>query len=146
MKKVIEYTIMVLCICTGLFIGFSNQKKQEARAEGVKNETQQNAGKTMESTDQKKEEYQKKIQDMLDEYGKKLDELKAKGKELSEDAKAEYNKMLQNLAEKRKVAAKKFKQLSKASEKTWENFKDGVDKAAAEMEKAFSDAISKYSK
>jgi hypothetical protein len=54
--------------------------------------------------------------------------------------------MLQNLTEKRKVVAKKAKQLSKASEKTWGNFKEGVDKAAEEMKSAYNDAVTKYLK
>jgi len=72
--------------------------------------------------------------------------LKTKAKELSDDAKREFNKEMKEFQKKQEVADKKLKDLKSASAKAWEKIKAEMESAIDELDKQYNKMVSRFQK
>jgi uncharacterized coiled-coil DUF342 family protein len=80
----------------------------------------------------------------LQEWGAKLDGMKAKADQVGADKKAELNAKIESLAAKRDALAKQLSALKDSSDDAWESLKSGMQDAWQDLGKAFEDAASKF--
>jgi hypothetical protein len=78
-----------------------------------------------------------KIETRLRQLGTKLDKLAAKATEIGADAKVDYCKQIDLIKDKHSVVRSKLDAFRAAKGQKWDNFKDGVESAWHELERAF---------
>jgi DNA repair exonuclease SbcCD ATPase subunit len=139
------------CIMFFLFFGLlvtgarCEEKKQSgASLEDVKKKAAETEAAASAYTEQKKEEYQKQIEAKIKDVEKKMDEMEAKGKKMKGEALAEWNRQMDRLQAQKKAATRKLDELKKSSGQGWENLKEGMNKAVADLEKSFHQMLSHY--
>jgi uncharacterized coiled-coil DUF342 family protein len=98
----------------------------------------------VEYTKQQKEQFQRKMQAKLNEYRKRIYELRVKADEMSAQVKDKVNRRLQDLEAKRKAADEKLAQLESSSDKAWAEIKEGLDQAVKDLDQAYKDASSQF--
>lgn len=76
-----------------------------------------------------KEEYQKKLQAQLDEWGPEIDKLKAVADKAKTGLQGEYYKEIEDLRSKQQAAQQKLHELKGASEEAWGDLKTGIETA-----------------
>lgn len=85
-----------------------------------------------------------KLVAQLKEWDAEIDKLEAKAQGAQAETKAKYNKQVQELRNKKKVAQDKLEQVKQASEGAWEDLKSGAEEAFGAMKNAFQSALSKF--
>lgn len=91
-----------------------------------------------------KQAYESKVKAQLDNFNAQIDQMKAKAAEANADAAIEYNKMIDDLTNKRDTAQAKLDEIGKASEDAWEDLKVGFESAWNDLENAFKNAMNKF--
>jgi gas vesicle protein len=81
---------------------------------------------------------------LLDQTDAEVDVLQAKADEASGDAKVVYQKEIENLKQKREVAANKLDELDDASADSWDDAKDGFTEAYKALYDAYKDAVANF--
>jgi gas vesicle protein len=81
---------------------------------------------------------------LLDKTDAEVDVLQAKADEASGDAKVVYQKEIENLKQKREVAANKLDELDDASADSWDDAKDGFTEAYKALYDAYKDAVANF--
>ncbi len=92
----------------------------------------------------KKEEYQKKLQEELDEWGREIDKLKVLADKAKAGLKTEYQKEVLDLKAKRQAAQGKLDELKKESGEAWVDLKGGIEIAWDALGKAVKSAASRF--
>lgn len=96
--------------------------------------------KTAPEATQKKEQYEKSMEERLKNLGKQLDELNAKAAQRTEEARKELDQYLKDAEKKQQAASRKLEEMRKASAAKWRKFTSDMNKAADEFEKAYERA------
>ncbi len=91
-----------------------------------------------------KDEYYEKLEAQLKDWGKQIDELKAKAAQASAEMKEKYDETLQVLIAKRDEVASRLLELRKSGDEAWVDIKVGLENALDEMRGAFDNAVSKF--
>jgi chromosome segregation ATPase len=91
-----------------------------------------------------KEAYQKKLEAQLSEWDAKLDVLSARAQKATADARIAYENELESLKAKRAAARETLEELGRRSGTAWEDMKDGVEKAWADMGKAIDKIAARF--
>ncbi len=91
-----------------------------------------------------KEEYQKKLQEQLDVWGKDIDKLKVVAEKAKTGLQGEYYKELEELRSQQLTAQKKLHELKGASGEAWEDLKTGIEISWNAMGTAIKSAISRF--
>jgi hypothetical protein len=91
-----------------------------------------------------REDYTKAVNEKLESWEKKINELKGKAAELKEEAKKEFNKGMIELLQKQKAAKKEWKSVKRAAGDKWEKVKSDMDAAIQNMEKAYNKLTSRF--
>lgn len=91
-----------------------------------------------------KNDYHKKMEDKMQEWGSKLDDLKAKAQRAEAETKVKINQEINALQQKQEVAQEKLQELDAAGEEAWEDLKVGVEKAWDDIGRAVSSAQAKF--
>jgi chromosome segregation ATPase len=125
----------------GFVMGDSAQDWLDAEAE-IDRILQQPKGKGALLT--AKQEFQQKLEAQLKEWDAKLDELKAKAQEAKTELRADYEKQLEVLSDKRATAQAKIQELRLRTEDAWEDLKGGTEKAWDEMRSALDRIASRF--
>jgi nucleotide-binding universal stress UspA family protein len=86
-----------------------------------------------EERSEKRKAYQEKIEAQLNEWGTKIDELKAKAEKSKAELKIKYEKQIEELRNQQGVAQQKLLELKKSGEKAWEGLKTGMEKSLEEL-------------
>lgn len=86
---------------------------------------------------------QQKLSKELDDLDAKIADLKERARQAGDRAKAEWEACLPRLETQRETAARKLKELKRASKDTWEQTRAKTEAAFAEVEKGFKEAWSK---
>ncbi len=89
-----------------------------------------------------REEYERRIEAELEEYGKKLAELQSKAKGVEQQAKADFDQKIEALQKKQQLAHEKLEELKSAGSDTWKNMKSGVEAAMEELDRAYHRVLS----
>ncbi len=79
----------------------------------------------------------------LKEWDAKLQQFEAKAQKAEAKAKAEYNRQIQDLYDKKKTVQQKIRQLEQTSEHAWEELKLGCEMAFSDMKESMKAAIEK---
>ena len=91
-----------------------------------------------------KEDYQKELQEQLDEWGKEIDKLKAVAEKAKAGLQAEYYKEVEDLRCKQLAAQKKLHEVKEASGDAWEDLKEGVEGAWDSLSTGLKKAASRF--
>lgn len=126
---------ILLTLTTLFFISFSPLPSLMAAAE-------QQAATPNES--QQKRQYEKAMEERLRKLGKQLDELKAKAAGMTEEARKDFNQYLVEAKKEQKSASRKLKEMRKESGTEWKKFSTELDKAAADLEKAYEKTKARF--
>ena len=81
---------------------------------------------------------------LLEKTDGEIDALSAKADDASGDAKDAYHEAIDNLKQKRAVAAKKLDELGDASEDSWDAAKQGFTEAYKALYDAYREALGKF--
>ena len=91
-----------------------------------------------------KEEYQKKLQVQLDEWGTEIDKLKGIAGKAKTGLQGEYYKEVEDLRCKQLAAQKKLHEMKEASGDAWGDLKEGVEGAWDSLSKGVKSAASRF--
>ncbi len=91
-------------------------------------------------TAQQKEQYEKSMEERLRKIGKDLDELKAKAAGLTEEARKEMNRYIEDAEKKQQAASRRIEEMRKESETKWKEFTDEMNAMMNELEKTYEKA------
>ncbi len=91
-----------------------------------------------------KQAFQQKLDAQLTEWDAKFDQLKAKAFGAKDEMRADYEKQLEALAEKRTTAQAKMQDLRLRTEDAWEDLKGGTEKAWDEMRNTLDRIASRF--
>jgi ElaB/YqjD/DUF883 family membrane-anchored ribosome-binding protein len=126
--------------------GYHKDSKTDATSREVQKEVLVVAQAKDTSMKTEYEKYQKKIQEELNEYKKKMKELEAKAKNLKDKAKVEANEAMGDLQKKMDVAEQKLKSMKSASGEAWEKMKAEVDSAMTSVKKSYEKVAAYFKK
>lgn len=127
----------------GFIIGDTAQDWLDAEAEIDRILQQQlSQGATPQGT--AKQAFQQKLEAQLNDWDAKLDELKAKVREAKSELRADYEKQLEILSEKRATAQEKLQELRLRTEDAWEDLKGGTERAWDEMRKTLDQIAARF--
>jgi uncharacterized protein YukE len=82
--------------------------------------------------------------DLLKKTDAEIDKMQAKADEASGDAKVAYQKEIEDLKQKREVAAKKLGELGDASSDSWDDAKEGFTEAYKALYDAYKEAVANF--
>lgn len=77
-----------------------------------------------------------KLKTRLESIDRKIEQLANKERDLTEEARVEWNKKVDQLKIRREAAKKRLKTLSEASELGWSDLRDGAEAAWQDLDKA----------
>ncbi len=117
---------------------------EHVTGDDVQREISEAADATADFTDKKKDEYVREMKQELEEMDDEIARLEAKSKDLSEDARAEWDQQSEALKEKRKAAGEKLDEVQESSAESWEEFREDADNAWSELSRAFDHAAAQF--
>lgn len=88
--------------------------------------------------------HQGEMEAQLQEWGTKLDQLKAKADQAGADAEAHLNQKIEELGTKRDEMAQNLENLKNSSDDAWESIRAGLQSAWQEVNKGFEEATHKF--
>ncbi len=113
-------------------------------SEDVRRDAGQAAETAAEFSQQTKEEFQAKLDTRLKELEAEMAKLREKGRDLKDDAKANWDKTMADLETKRDAARAKLTEVGQSSGEAWKDVQQGAQAAWDELDKAFRDASNKF--
>jgi DNA repair photolyase len=93
---------------------------------------------------QAKEEFRKKLAARLTELDAEIAKLREKGRDLQDEAKADWDRKLADLEAKREAAGTKLTEVGAASAEAWKDVQQGAQSAWDELDKAFREAAGEF--
>jgi len=111
--------------------------KPAVSSEDVKKEVTDAAETTMAYLEARKKAYQEQVAATLEDYDKKLDELKAMA--MGDEARTKINQKMEVLQKKVASAYQKLDELKIAADNAWDGLKSRMDSALAELENAYQE-------
>jgi glycerol-3-phosphate O-acyltransferase len=94
----------------------------------------------------KKDEYFTMMESQIKKWDAEVDKLRAKGDQMSAEARIKYNEQIMAMRASRDAANKKLQEMRTASESAWQNMEAGMDSAWASMKNALDKATSQFKK
>jgi Protein of unknown function (DUF2934) len=91
-----------------------------------------------------KQDFQEKLEKQLNEWDAKFEKLQAKAKKAKAEIRADIEKQIAALTQKRNAAHEKMDELRRQTEGTWEDLKTGVEKTWAEMHEALDRFVARF--
>ena len=136
-KLAIIFLVLIIFSC-------GESKETGVTSEKVKKEAKKAYETAVEYSKQQKDEFQRKMQARLDEYGQRIEELQAKTEKMSAEVKAKLNRRIEDLQTRQEAAEERLAQLKSSSSKAWAEIKEGLDQAMKDLEQAYEDASSQF--
>jgi len=127
----------------GFALGDTAQDWLEAEAE-IDRMLQAPGSKSKASPITAKQAFLQKLETQIQEWDVKLADLKAKAQEATTEVRADYEKQLETLTEKRDIAQVKIQELRLRAGDVWEDLKSGTEKAWDEMQKALDRIAARF--
>lgn len=122
------------------------ETEREVSAEDVEREAREAFDATSQYAKQQAAELHRKLQQQIDELDPEIEKLKAQGKDLTEQAKPEWNRRMVQLEEKRQAAQRKLDAWKKASPDAWQALQSGASEAWTDLKQSYDDAASHFRK
>ena len=149
-----EVSIMVRGFCVVMLAGFvavmgceqksADPTPKKITSEDVRRDAGQAAETAAEYSRQTKEEFQKKLETRLKELDAEIAKLREKGRDLNDEAKADWDRKMADLETKRDAARAKLAEVGHSSAEAWKDVQQGAQSAWDELEKAFHDASREF--
>ena len=122
----------------------ADQPPGKVTSEDVRRDAGRAAETAVDYSRQTKEEFQKKLEARLDELDGEIAKLREKGRDLKDQAKADWDRKIADLEKKRDAARAKLAEVRDASAEAWKDVQKGVQSAWDELDKAFRDASREF--
>lgn len=145
---------MVRGFCVVMLAGFvavmgceqksADPTPKKITSEDVRRDAGQAAETAAEYSRQTKEEFQKKLETRLKELDAEIAKLREKGRDLNDEAKADWDRKMADLETKRDAARAKLAEVGHSSAEAWKDVQQGAQSAWDELEKAFHDASREF--
>ncbi len=113
-------------------------------SEDVRREAGQAVDAAAEYSEQAKDEFQGRLEARLEELDSEIAALREKGRDLKEEAKADWDRKLADLEAKRDAARAKLTEVGQSSAEAWNDVKQGAQSAWDDLEQAFQDASGEF--
>jgi LPS O-antigen subunit length determinant protein (WzzB/FepE family) len=113
-------------------------------SEDVRRDAGQAVNTAVEYSQQAKDDFQKKLDTQLNELDAKIADLRDKGHELKDDAKANWDRNMAELETKQEAARAKLTEVGNSSAAAWEDVQKGAQSAWDDLDKAFRDASREF--
>ena len=139
--RLIAVSIGIMCIWA---VNLTFAQQQPVTKEDVKKQAAETMEKAKAYAEQQRHEYTKQVQSTLDDLSKKTDQLKEQAKVAKGEALTKIQAALADLKVKQDQAKQKLQELGSSTGAAWEQVKTGVDKAVADLQKAYNDASSYF--
>ena len=139
-----------MLMLVGLFTGSgcdqkpADQTPGKVTSEDVRRDAGQAAETAVKYSRQTKEEFQKKLDTRLKELDAEIAKLREKGRDLTDQAKTDWDRKMADLETKRDAARAKLAEVRDASAQAWKDVQKGAQSAWDELEKAFRDAAGEF--
>jgi uncharacterized coiled-coil DUF342 family protein len=88
--------------------------------------------------------YVEKLKSQLDEWNADIDKLQAKADQAEAETRIEYQKKLEDLRAKRKDVEEKIVQLQNAGDSAWEDLKQGIENSWEILKVSFTRSKSEF--
>ncbi|MDQ1336664.1 MAG: hypothetical protein QG552_3614 [Thermodesulfobacteriota bacterium] len=143
--------LAVMLLVPGLLSGCGEKDQAQSKPaavskDDVKKEAKEAYHATKAYTQEQMQAVRKQMETRLDDYGKEIDQLKAKAEKLEGDAKAKAEQQLTALRQKRDEVSEKVKKLGSSSGDAWEQLKSGIDAAMEDLGNAYKKVAAEFSK
>ena len=92
----------------------------------------------------KKDEYCATMESEIKKWDAEVDNLNAKGKQMSAEARVRYDTQVKAMRADRALAYSKLQEMRTANESAWQHMQSGVDAAWTSMKNALEKAASQY--
>lgn len=135
------FLIIIVIMIGGGWLIFSG-KKLEVSTKRVTKEAKEALQATQEYTAQQKQAFQKAMQGELVAMERHIDSLKAESRKASGQARADLQLAIQELEQKKAVAAQKLAKLQSSSAQAWTDASSATNKAMEDMKKSYEKAAS----
>jgi peptidoglycan hydrolase CwlO-like protein len=119
--------------------------ERETTARDVKREVHETIDTTKQYVADNKDEFVAKVEKKLHDLDARIAELSGKAAPLKEDAKAEADRLMTSLNQKRSELNDQLDGLKQASKEKWAEAKTAFENAFAELEKAYENTKAKFS-
>jgi hypothetical protein len=116
----------------------------KATPEDVRRDAGQPVNTAAEFSKQAKEEFQKKLETRLKGLGAEIAKLREKGRDLKDEAKANWDRRMGDLETKRDAARAKLAEVGHSSTEAWKDVQKGAQSAWDELDNAFRDASREF--
>ena len=113
-------------------------------SDDVRRDAGQAVNTAAEFSQQTKEEFQKNLDARLKDLDGEIAKLREKGRDLKDDAKANWDRKLADLESKRDAARAKLGEVGHSSAEAWKDVQKGAQSAWDELDKAFRDASREF--
>jgi DNA anti-recombination protein RmuC len=139
-----------ILMLAGLFAAVGCERKSADRTSGkvtpedVRRDVGQAVKTAAEYFQHTKEEFQKKFEAQLSELDAKIAKLRESGRDLKDQAKANWDRKMADLETKRDAARAKLVQVRDSSADAWKDVQKGAQSAWDELDKAFRDASREF--
>jgi DNA repair exonuclease SbcCD ATPase subunit len=87
-----------------------------------------------------KKDYQKQMEDTLNEISNKIDEYKRRAQEMSAESREKFQAQLRDLDAKKEAASKRLEEVRQASSEAWTHMRAGMDMAKDDLRFAYEKA------
>jgi hypothetical protein len=140
------WVFMLAC----LFAALGCEKKPADRtpdkvtSEDVHRDAGQAVKTAAEYSQQTKEAFQKGLDARLHELDRKIASLGEQGRDLKDQAKADWDRKMAELKTKREAAGAKLAEVGHSSAEAWKDVRKGAQSAYDELDKAFRDASREF--
>ncbi len=88
--------------------------------------------------------YVEKMKSSIDDWNAQIAKLQARAEQAQSDARAQYDKQLQELGRQRDEAQARMKEAQAASDKAWQDLHKGYEAAWDNIARAFQDAMGRF--
>jgi hypothetical protein len=117
---------------------------QKVTSEDVRRDAGQAVNTAAEFSQQTKEEFQKSLDARLKELDAEIAKLREKGRDLKDDAKANWERKMADLETKRDAARAKLTEVGHSSAEAWKDVQKGAQSAWDELDNAFREAAREF--
>lgn len=122
----------------------SAEKKKEIASAEVTTDNKEAAKSTGTYLHQKKEQYQKKIEEKLHLFENKVKQLYVRAEKKSVRAKEKVSRAADDLKKKSDAAKNKLRDLKESGEEKWENARTELDAMLKDLERSYNRTVAKF--
>ena len=136
--------LLGLLVTTGCEQKPSKPVPGEVSADDVKREAGEAVQTAAEYSQQAKEDFVKSLNARLTELDAEIANLREKGRDLKDEAKADWDQKLADLETKREAARVKLDEVGNSTAEAWKDVQQGAKSAWDELDKAVRDAAGEF--